>query len=113
MKEMICIICPRGCKLTIDENNTVSGNFCPRGKDYAISELTCPMRMLTTTMRVSNRENIVVSVRTNKPIPKKYLFDVVKIINKHKIEAPVKVNQILVKNILNLDVDIIATKEVL
>ena len=32
MKELICIVCPRGCHLTVDEDHgyTVTGNSCPR-----------------------------------------------------------------------------------
>ena len=51
-KELICIVCPRGCHLTIDDNMNVKGNFCPRGKQYAINEVTCPKRMLTSTVKI-------------------------------------------------------------
>ena len=54
MKELICIVCPRGCHLTIDENKNVTGNSCPRGVQYAINEVTNPMRMLTSTVFIKS-----------------------------------------------------------
>ena len=36
MKQLVCIGCPRGCRLTIDEKDgeyIVTGNTCPRGKE--------------------------------------------------------------------------------
>ena len=50
MKEFICIECPKGCRLTIDENLNVTGNTCLRGKQYAINEVTCPKRIVTSTV---------------------------------------------------------------
>ena len=81
-KEMICIICPRGCHLVVDEEMNVTGNTCPKGKEYALSELTRPQRIITSTIRVNNRENTVVSVKTDKTIDKSKMFDVMEIINK-------------------------------
>ena len=75
-RNLSCIICPRGCALEIDlENLTVTGNACPRGEDYARQEVTCPMRTLTTALRVANRENTMVSVKTAAPIPREKLMD--------------------------------------
>ena len=47
-KEIICINCPIGCHLDIeldDQGNfiSVSGNLCPKGKEYAIKEMTAPV----------------------------------------------------------------------
>ena len=112
MKELTCIICPRGCHLTIDDNNNVSGNFCPRGKEYAISELTNPVRTITSSIRVTNREDTLVSVKTSGPIPKGKIFDVMKEIDKLGVEAPTEIGQIAKKDILGLGVDIIITKNI-
>ena len=65
MKEMICIVCPRGCHLKVNDNNEVSGNFCPRGAKYAIEEITCPKRYITSTVRTVNlKENLLWFYRT-------------------------------------------------
>lgn len=112
MKELTCIICPRGCHLVIDDNNNVTGNFCPRGKTYAISELTNPVRTITSSIRVTNREDTLVSVKTSGPIPKGKIFDVMKEIDQLGVEAPVEIGQIVKKDILGLGVDIIITKNI-
>lgn len=112
IKEMVCIICPRGCQLKVDENNVVTGNTCIRGEKYAISELTNPVRTITTSIRVDNRIDTLVSVKTNKPIPKGKIFEVMKEIDKHSVSAPVKIGQIVIKNILGLDADVVITKNI-
>ena len=112
MKELTCIICPRGCRLSIDENMNVTGNFCPRGKEYAISELTNPVRTITSSIRVINREDLLVSVKTSGPIPKEKIFDVMKEINKIGVNAPTHIGDIAKKDILGLGVDIIITKNI-
>ena len=78
MKNLICIICPRGCHLQVDDNNNVTGNSCNRGKVYAIQELTSPTRIVTSTAKVLGGNLKRVSVKTNKPIPKDKIFEVMK-----------------------------------
>ena len=112
MKEFTCIICPRGCRLQVDDNMNVTGNTCPRGKDYAISEVTNPVRTITSSVRVTNREDLLVSVKTSGAIPKGKIFDVMEEINKVEIKAPVKIGDVVIKNVLSLGVDIIATENV-
>jgi len=112
MKELICITCPRGCNLKIDDNMNVTGNFCPRGKAYAISELTHPVRVVTSTVKLTNSKYPRVSVKTNNPIPKDKIFDVMNEINKVTLKAPVKIGDIAIKNVLNLNSDIVVTKNI-
>jgi CxxC motif-containing protein len=110
MKELICITCPRGCRLTVDENLNVSGNFCPRGAKYAISELTKPVRVLTSTVRTSSDEYPRCPVKSNSPLPKGKMFDAMKLIDKVVITLPVKIGDVIIKNIFDSDIDIVATK---
>ena len=112
MKEFTCIICPRGCRLTVDDNMNVTGNTCPRGKQYAISELTNPVRTITSSVRVSNRDDLLVSVKTSGSIPKGKIFDVMEEINKLSVEAPTRIGDVVKKDILGLGVDIIVTKNI-
>ena len=81
MKELICIVCPKGCHLKIDENLNVTGNGCNRGIEYGINELTNPTRMVTSTVVVLGGELSRCSVATSKPIPKNKIFDVMNEIN--------------------------------
>ncbi len=111
-KEFVCIVCPRGCHLIVDENMEVTGNACPRGKAYALSELTNPVRMITSSVRVSNRVDTLVSVKTSAPIPKGKIMEVMDVINALNVEAPTHINQIIKKNVLDLGVDILVTKNI-
>ena len=112
MKELTCIVCPRGCRLKVDDNMEVTGNACPRGKIYAINELTHPTRTITSSIRVTNRPYTLVSVKTDKPIPKDKMFDVMKEIDKLTVEAPTLIGQVVKANILGLDSNIIITKNI-
>lgn len=112
MKEFTCIICPRGCRLQVDDNMNVTGNTCPRGKDYAISELTNPVRSITSSIRVRNRDDLLVSVKTSGQIPKGKIFDVMEEINKLSVDAPTRIGDVAKENILGLGVDILITKNI-
>ena len=112
-KEMTCVACPLGCHLSVEHNNgdilTLTGNACKRGVDYAKTEITNPTRTLTTTVRVDGGILTVVPVKSAQPVPKSLLFDCMKVINKAVLKHPVKLGDIVVKNILNTNVDIITT----
>ncbi len=114
MKNLICIICPRGCGLTVEEKDgklSVSGNLCPRGEKYAIEECTHPTRTVTSFIRVGNRENTMVSVKTSAPIPKEKMFEAMKLIRAAKAEAPVAIGDVLLADVFGAD--IIATKNIM
>jgi CxxC motif-containing protein len=111
-KELICIVCPRGCHLTIDENLTVSGNFCKRGEIYARNEIKNPTRIITTTVAVTNGTYPRLSVKTSVPIPKNKIFDVMGELRKVKVNAPIKLGDVIVKNILDTGSDIVATESI-
>lgn len=112
MTNLICITCPKGCHLTVDEENdyAVTGNSCPRGAEYARNELLHPVRMITSTVRVQGAAIPRLPVKTDKPLPKEKMFDCMQLINTLDIQAPVKVGQVLAANILGTDVNIVATK---
>ncbi len=111
-KNLICIVCPRGCHLTIDENMNVSGNTCKRGEVYARNEVTHPTRMITSTVRIIGGELERLPVATSAPIPKEDIFKVMAEINKASINAPVKIKDVVIKDVLGLGVDIIATRNI-
>lgn len=112
MKEFTCIVCPRGCQLNIDDQLNVSGNFCPRGKEYALNEITNPRRNISSTMKVINRMMGLLPVKTSKPIPKALIFKVMEVINSTGVNAPIKIGDIVVKNVLDTGVDILACKNI-
>lgn len=110
MKELTCIICPRGCHLVVDDDLKVTGNFCPRGAKYAIEELTCPKRTLTSTMKTNNKKYPRVSVKSDKPIEKRLILEAMKEIDKTIAKLPIKIGDILIKNVCNSDSNIVATR---
>ena len=111
-KSFVCIVCPRGCLLTIDDEMNVTGNTCPRGEAYARSEVTNPTRIITSSVRVNNREDTLVSIKTSAPVPKGRMLDVMAEINKVSVSAPTHIGDVVIKNVLGLDVDIIITKNI-
>lgn len=97
-KDMICILCPRGCHLTAEARDgavTVSGNGCPRGVRYAESELLHPVRTVTATVRVSNRPDTMVPVKTETPVPKERMMEVMAALRATAVEAPIELGTAL------------------
>lgn len=112
--EMICINCPLGCSLTVErdgDNFKVSGNTCPRGEKYAVNELTHPVRTLTTTVAVANRDGAYLPVKTAKPISKGKLFEAMALVNATKAEAPIKIGDVIIENMLG-EADLVAASDV-
>lgn len=116
MRELTCIGCPMGCLLevTLEEGKVVDvkGNTCLRGKTYAEKECTNPTRIVTSSVKVKNGEIAAVSVKTEADIPKNKIFDCVEALKGVIIPAPVKVGDIVAKNIAGTGVNILATKSV-
>lgn len=112
---MTCIVCPIGCRITVDVGKSeevlkVSGNQCFRGEIYAIEEITNPTRMLTTTVKLNHGSINRLPVKTVQPVPKPLLYQCMQQLNQLEVDAPVKGGQVLVKNLLNTGVDVIATR---
>jgi len=112
MSKFICIICPKVCHLEVDDNLKVTGNSCKRGETYGISEATNPVRMVTSTVKIKSDFITRLPVRTDQPIPKNRIFDVMAEINKIEVVAPVKIKDVLIANVLGLGSNIIATRTV-
>lgn len=113
IKNLTCIICPRGCSLQVeisDKTVTVQGNACPKGEQYGMDESTNPTRTVTSVVRVCNRRDTMVSVKTEKPIPKENIFDLMEIIRKTELSAPVELGDVVIGNVFGTRV--IATKQV-
>ena len=111
--KFICIVCPRGCHLSVDENLNVTGNSCPRGKEYAINEVTNPTRTITSTVAISGSELHRLPVMTSSPIPKGKIFEVMQEIDKVRACAPVRIGDVIIRDVLGTGSDIIATRNIL
>lgn len=115
-RELICIGCPLGCMLTVEMDGNevagVSGNTCIRGDKYARKEVTNPTRIVTSTLAVEGGDKASVSVKTKEDIPKDKIFDCMKALKGVCVKAPVEIGDILVENVADTGVDIVATKQV-
>jgi CxxC motif-containing protein len=115
-KNLTCICCPMGCQITVTLDNgevtDVTGNTCKRGDVYARKEVTNPTRVVTSSVRVSGVRIAMVSCKTAGDIPKGKIFDCCKAIQSIEVQAPVKIGDIILKDVCGTGVDVIATKEV-
>ena len=111
IRNMTCIVCPMGCQLTVELENgevkSVSGNTCPRGKQYAIDECIHPMRTITSTARTDNGE--VIPVKTDRTVPKELMFECMKEINKAVVKLPARIGDVAVENILGTGANVVVT----
>lgn len=114
MTELICIVCPKGCHLKVDEDNNykVTGNSCKRGEEYGKKELTNPTRVITSTVKINKGTISRLPVKTNSDIKKSQIKDAMKLLDNMSVNAPIKVGDIIIKNILNSGVDFVATKTI-
>ena len=113
---LICISCPLGCPLTAElesgEVRSVTGNTCKNGEKYARRELTNPMRIVTTTVRVSGGELAMVSVKTASDIPKGKIFDCIRALKDVEVPAPVSIGQVILPDAAGTGVGVVATRHV-
>ncbi len=115
IKVIRCIVCPTGCQIKVmkdaENNITFEGYTCKRGLEYAQQEFHAPKRILTTTIRVENGHLPLIPVRTDKPILKEKIKDALIIIAQKIVKAPIKMGDVLIENILDTDVNIVASRD--
>ena len=115
-REFTCIICPNGCLIKVEYEGTniknIKGDECPKGKDYVKNEITNPLRVFTGSVLVENGDFSLVGVKTPVPIPKKYLKKVGEITRRIKVEAPVRIGQIVAFNLFDENIDLVATRKI-
>ena len=113
-KDLVCILCPIGCRLKITgtiENLEVSGNTCKRGITYAHNEITNPVRTVCTTVKVKGGIHKVIPVKTDKAIPDKYKLEVVKAVNNIVLTSPVKMGDVIISDLFGTGVNIVAERD--
>lgn len=117
-----CTTCPSECLLTVEverdedgavvEVRSVTGNSCPRGEKFAHQELTCPMRVLTTTVAVSSGDEALLPVRTAEAIPLALHAQAMDLIRGVVVEAPIRMGDVVFPNLLNTGIDLIASMDI-
>lgn len=110
MKTVSCIICPNSCTIQIDEKTLeATGNRCPRGLEFAKQEITNPQRSVTSTVVTTFKDFPVLPCRTNKPVSKSKVMDVINAIKQIKVNKRLKVGDVIKENIADTGADLIAT----
>lgn len=112
-KIITCIICPRGCSITVkgegEKVESVTGFQCKRGEEYAKNEFVRPVRILTSSAKVVGADVPLLPVRSERPIPKDMIFACMDEIKKLTLKAPIKRGEVLIPNVCGTGVDIIAS----
>ena len=117
-KKLTCICCPIGCSIEADMQGgsvvAVRGNGCPNGEKYAHTELTAPVRTLTSTVALVNSKSgmRLAPVRSSEPIPKDKLFDCMKEIANISVSAPVRIGDTVLQNAAGTGISIIITRDI-
>lgn len=117
-----CTTCPSECLLTVEversadgtvvEVRSVTGNSCPRGDKFAHQELTCPMRVLTTTVAVSGGDDALLPVRTAEAIPLELHAQAMDLIRDLVVKAPIRMSDVVLPNLLDTGTDLIASMDI-
>lgn len=115
-KELICIGCPMGCSIVVEMEDgkvlSVTGNTCPRGESYARKEVTNPTRIVTTTVRVDGGKVPMINVKTEQDIPKDKIFECIAALRGVTVKAPVHIGDIILENVADTGVNIVAAGNV-
>ncbi|MDO5033644.1 MAG: DUF1667 domain-containing protein [Eubacteriales bacterium] len=112
-KEMICIVCPRGCHLQVDsETLQVTGNGCEKGVEYGRNEMTNPTRVVCSTVKLQSDLLCRCPVKTDRAIPKDKIMDVMTVVNQITAEAPVQVGQVLCEGIAGTEANLVVTRTI-
>jgi CxxC motif-containing protein len=118
-RNLICIVCPNGCELTAQISQTdgqpsieVTGGLCDKGIPWAEQELINPVRTISSNVLVSGGEMSLVSVRTDRPIPRGKIFEVMERIKGLKVQAPLEIGDVLLVNPCDTDCRVIATRRI-
>lgn len=113
-KEIICVACPKGCRLEARRSNgdiLVSNEGCKRGREYAINEINDPRRMVASSVSVLGGIHPLVPVYTSQPFPKGRITELLAALRGLQLQAPVVINQIVLPDALGTGIDVLASRD--
>lgn len=111
MKQVVCIVCPKGCRLSVDEQSgRVRGYICARGEEYGRNEIINPTRTVTSTVKIAGAAYPRCPVRTSGTIPKELALKAVRLLDGVELHAPVSVGDAVLKDIFGTGLDFIVTR---
>jgi len=112
--EIVCVVCPTSCVVSAEWSETellsAAGGQCKLAWDYVRSETFDPRRTVTTTVLVEEGDLPLVSVKTDKPVPKGLVMEVMAYLAQVVTRAPIDVGDTIVANILGTGSNIVATR---
>jgi CxxC motif-containing protein len=115
-KELTCISCPNGCILEVDLESgrvvSIKGNECKKGVEYAKNEILQPVRIVTTTVKISGAQIPFLPVKTSKPVKKELCRKIVEKASGIEVKAPIKLGEVIARNILDTGTDLVATRSI-
>jgi CxxC motif-containing protein len=113
-RHFTCVTCPIGCEIDVEVQDgdiiSMEGNKCKKSEEFVLQELKEPMRVLTTTVRVNGARWAMLPVRTDKSIPKRLFFQLIGDLSDVELQAPVKISEVIVKDVAGTDANIVATR---
>ncbi len=113
-RHFTCVICPIGCEIDVELANgdvvSMEGNKCAKSEEFVLQELREPMRTLTTTVQIIGARWPMLPVRTEQAIPRRLLFEVMAELSVVAVRAPVKMADVIVKDVGGTGVDIVASR---
>ncbi|MBC7092698.1 DUF1667 domain-containing protein [Candidatus Bipolaricaulota bacterium] len=116
IKRVVCVSCPVGCEVAVDiadgQVRRIAGNRCPRGEAYARQEAVEPMRVVATSLKVVGGERPLVSVRTDRPVPRRLIPEIMGAVRRLAVEAPVEIGQVLAEDLAGTGARLVATRSV-
>jgi CxxC motif-containing protein len=114
-RKFICVACPVGCTLNVTLEDgviqKVEGNSCARGSAYAEAEIANPTRVFASTLRIDGGALPVCPVRSRGPVPKNRVFEIAKAVAAERAQAPIRIGQVLLPNVCDTGVDIVASRD--
>jgi CxxC motif-containing protein len=113
-KHFVCVVCPIGCEIDVVHDGSkiisMAGNKCEKSEEFVIQELIEPMRILTTTVRIEESRWPVIPVRTDKSVPKRLFPRIMRQLRRIKLQAPVNMLDVVVRDVLHTGANIISTR---
>ncbi|MCP3997929.1 MAG: DUF1667 domain-containing protein [bacterium] len=112
----LCIGCPLGCRLEVDEDAAgdiveIRGFSCRKGKTFAEREHTDPRRMITTTVGVVGGLWQRLPVHATDELPKNQMWDAIEELRNISVVAPIAMGDVIVAGILGSEVDVVASRD--
>lgn len=113
MTEMICIVCPKGCRLKVDADDgfKVYGHSCARGEEYGRVELSNPTRVITSTVKISRAAHRRCPVKTKSAVPKHLVFEAMRLLDGVELSSPVMEGQVVVEDVCGTGIPFVATRD--